>query len=233
MEEVTKTLLIQPDIFIGGLRIAEPVTTLTGLLVALFSFYAWYRLGQTASRNPINVHLRWFFLLMAIGTAIGGIVGHAFLYMLPYYWKLPGWTISMLSITAIERAAIFQAKPLLRPFWTRFFLWGTLIEFVVFLLLVGFSQNFKWVELQAAIGLLVVMGMLQTYIYQKTRCRGSLILLAAIPVAVLAVLPHVFKFSPSVWFTHFDIGHLFMCAAVWVLWKGAEGVKDSLEPVKM
>jgi hypothetical protein len=233
MEELTTTLLIQPDIIVFGIRFGEPVTTLTGLLVALASFMAWWQLGKIASKNEVNVQLRLFFLLMALGTTIGGIVGHAFLYLFPYYWKLPGWTLSMLSITALERAAILYTKPLLRPFWTKFFLLGSKIELILFFGLVAYTQQFKWVEMQAGVGLLVVMGLLQIYMYHKTRDEGSLWLLGAIPVAALAVLPHILKFSPSVWFTHFDIGHLIMCIAVWVLWKGAEVIKGNLKAAEL
>lgn len=225
MEETPFTFLSQPDIYFGSLRIAEPVTTLTGLLVACFSIIAWFKLGACVREDAVNRYLRSFFLLMALGTAIGGVIGHAFLYLFPIYWKLPGWVISMLGVSALEHAAILQAKPYMRPYWNRFLRWACAFEIVFFIGLVCWFVDFRLVELQAAIGFLVVMGILQAFVYQRTRNEGSLWLLGAIPIAVMAVIPHVFKISISVWFNHFDLGHLVMCAVVFVLWKGAEGIK--------
>ncbi|MBE0654263.1 MAG: hypothetical protein IH594_10730, partial [Bacteroidales bacterium] len=121
------------DIF--GIRILEPVTTLTDLLVAAVCFYAFFKLMRI---NRPELHFKfmsWFFLSMGIATTFGGLIGHGFLYMFSFAWKLPGWLTSMLSISLLERASIQYAKPLIKPKFRTFLDWANIIELITFMIL--------------------------------------------------------------------------------------------------
>lgn len=217
--------IIQPDIYIHGLRIAEPVTTLTALLITVVCWYAWRRLGRTASPRPAVRLIRVFFLLMGFATLIGGIIGHAFLYAFGYAWKIPGWVLSMVAIAALERGAIVHARPLMGPAWGRFFGVVNVVELLTFLYLSLSTLDFHFVEIHAAYGLVVVVGLFEGYVLFRTRDAGSRLILSAIPLGMLAVGAHLLHFSPSVWFTYFDIGHVLMCIAALMMMRGVEKMK--------
>lgn len=222
MEEFIPPPIIQPDIWIAGLRIAEPVTSLTALMISAICWYAWWRLGRTAPDNGVIRLIRAFFVSMGLATLIGGIIGHAFLYLLSFAWKVPGWVVSMISIAALERAAILHARPLMRPIWGQFFSVLNIVELLTFLYLALSTLNFHFVEIHAGYGLLVVVCIFEGYVFAKTRDAGSRLILSAIPLAAVAAGAHVAKFSFSVWFTFFDIGHVLMCICAWVMMRGAE-----------
>jgi hypothetical protein len=218
--------IIQPDIYLWGLRIAEPVTSLTALIISVICWYAWRRLGRTVPQNSVTQLVRAFFLLLSVATLFGSLIGHAFLYQLTFAWKVPGWVLSMVSIAALERAAILHARPLMPPFWGRFFSIMNFVELGIFLYLALSTLNFHFVEIHAGYGLLIVVGLFEGFVFWKKRDAGSRLLLLAIPLAAIAVAVHLAKFSFSVWFTFFDIGHVLMCICALMMMRGVERMED-------
>lgn len=225
MHEFIPPPIIQPDIYLFGIRIAEPVTSLTALLITLVSWYAWSRLTRTAPRNHVVWLIRSFFFLMGAATLIGGIIGHAFLYQFSFAWKVPGWVLSMVAIASLERGAILHARPLMGPFWGRFFSVLNIIELSTFLYLALSTLNFHFVEIHAGYGLVIVVGLFEGFVLLKTRDPGSRLILSAIPMAIVAVVVHLTNFSFSVWFTYFDIGHILMCVAALMMMRGVEQMR--------
>ena len=222
MEEFVPPPVIQPDIYLWGLRIAEPVTSLTAIMIAVVCCYAWIRVRKITVKNDVLRLIQAFFLLMALATFFGGIIGHAFLYLLGFAWKVPGWVLSMVSIAALERAAILHARPLMPPFWGRFFSVLNVFELALFLYLALSTLNFHFVEIHAGYGLLIVIGLFEGFVYKKVKDAGSRYVLLALPLAVLAAAVHLARFSFSVWFTFFDIGHVLMCICALMIMRGAE-----------
>lgn len=225
MPEFVPPPIIQPDIYVQGIRIAEPVTSLTALLITVVSWYAWRRLARTAPSNHVVRLIRTFFLLMGAATLVGGIIGHAFLYLFTFAWKVPGWVLSMVAIAALERGAILHARPLMGPFWRRFFSVLNIVELLTFMSLALSTLNFHFVEIHAGYGLVVVVGLFEGFVLWKTRDAGSRLILSAIPIAALAVAFHLANYSPSVWFTYFDVGHVLMCLAALAMMRGVERMK--------
>ena len=103
--------LVQPSIYICNIRLDEPVTTITDLVVSVMCFYAFYQLNSIPKKNKVHWNLKYYFLSMGLATLIGGVIGHGFLYLFSFAWKLPGWLTSMFSIALLERASILYAKP--------------------------------------------------------------------------------------------------------------------------
>ncbi|RMF20916.1 MAG: hypothetical protein D6765_16230, partial [Bacteroidetes bacterium] len=118
----------QPPIFLWGLRIDEPVTSLTDVLVGVVCLYAWWQLRKLDRPGLSQQYLRYYFLTMGIATILGGVLGHAFLYALSFAWKLPGWIISMISVSLVERACIAHAAPLLSKGTVRFLKTANIVE---------------------------------------------------------------------------------------------------------
>lgn len=222
--EVLPTANFQPDIVVAGIRLGEPVIALTGLLVAVVCFYAWFRLGKTPVTDDTTRLFRIFFLLMGISTVIGAVVGHVFLYCLPFVYKTPGWGLGMVAVSALEQAAIVRARPYLKPFWGKALTWANIVELTLALWFVSSTLWFPAVEMHSAFGLLCVVAPLELWYYRKTGSKESRYLWAGILFLVAGVLFHVLKLSLGVWFCYFDIAHLLMCPAFWcfMLWAEAQ-----------
>lgn len=220
--EVIPTNNFQPDILLGGIRLGEPVVALTGLLVTVVCFYAWFRLRRLPASNDVLRLSSIFFLLMGFSTLIGAVVGHLFLYCLPFVFKSPGWVLGMISMSAFEQAIIVRAKPFLGAGWGRALTWLNMITLTLGLWFVTSTLWFPGVEIHAAFGVLGIIAPLETILLLKYRNKGSQYLLLGLLFLVVAVLVHIMKLSLSVWFTFFDIGHLLMGISFWLFMLSTE-----------
>ncbi|MFN0035970.1 MAG: DUF6962 family protein [Saprospiraceae bacterium] len=220
--EVLPTANFQPDIVVAGLRIGEPVIALTGILAASVCFYAWRRLGKVPERDDALRLSRIFFLLMGLSTLIGAIVGHCFLYFLPFAFKAPGWLLGMIAVSALEQASIVRAKPLLGAGWRRALTWLNISELTVAMWFVTATLWFPGVEIHSAFGFLCIVAPLEAWLFFKRRHPGSRYILQGVLLLLGAVLVHILKFSLGVWFCYFDIAHLLMCGAFYFFLLGAE-----------
>ncbi len=214
-----------------GLRILEPVTTVTDLLVSAVCFFAFIKLLRQNRSEMYFRYFNWFFLTMGLATAIGGIIGHGFLYAFSFEWKLPGWLTSMLSISLLERASIDYAGPLLSPKFRKFLGWANIIELLTFMTLTFSSLDFFFVEVHSAFGLLVINTPLHLYIYWRTRSEGSKYMLLAICFAMVSAVVFMNELSVDKWFNYFDISHLFMAIGAYVFYLTAN--KLPLSPYRV
>ena len=212
---------IQPSIYLNGIQIAEPVTTLTDLVVTAVCLYAFAKLKKIPKQNNIHTYLKFYFLSMAIATAIGGIIGHGFFYLFTFAWKLPGWLTSMLSIALIERAAILYAGKLIKPRVVLFFAWLNVIELFTFVMLTFITLNFFFVEAHATYGLLLIVNGFSIYTYIKTKSRGSLFWMMAVGCSATGAIFFMNKWGLGPWFNHFDISHLWLAGSAWLFYKGS------------
>ncbi len=213
-------------IWLGELRVDEPMAAVTDFTVALVCWFAYYKLSKLPNKTIVTQLYRYYFLFMGIGTALGAIVGHAFLYALGVYWRLPGWLFGMIAITLFERAAIYHAKPILRPIWGKFFSVLNLIELATFIVLTCYYLNFVFVEVHAAYGLLLVVMIFEGFVYFRRKDKGSKIILLAILSTISAALLHMFKFSFSKWFNYFDMGHIIMAISAYIFYIGIKNTKE-------
>ena len=204
-----------------GLRIDEPVTGLTDLLVTAICWYAYWKLRKRSQSGPLLPLLKYYFLTMGAATAIGGLVGHNFNYLLSFEWKLPGWVISMVSIALLERAAIHYASPLIRPKLGQFFKWLNLFELLAFIVIAFVLLDFYYVVAHSAYGLLVVVTGFSGFVYLKTKSYGSKLMLLAVLYSALGAVVYLMKWSLSMWMNHMDIGHLFMAASAYTFYRAS------------
>jgi len=162
---------------------------------------------------------------MSISTATGGIIGHGLQDILSYAWKVPTWIISMISITLIERAAIFHARPLLGNRMSKFFVWVNIIELLIMIAVLLVTFKFAIVGIHATYGLLVIVFSFELFIYVKKRDEASKLILIAIGISALPALVHLLKFSFGRWFNYNDIAHVLMALASYVFYLGARKIK--------
>lgn len=211
----------QPSLYWLGLRIDEPITTLTDLLVTVVCFYAWHKLGKLKSVSKSLLYFRYYFLLMALATLLGGLIGHAFLYAFSFSWKLPGWIVSMFSVALIERSAIDYAKAYVPERVGKFFLTLNIVELVTIMSITLYTLNFKWVEFHSGYGLLAIVFPFHAYVYYKIKNTGSRIIMLAVGIASVAALIFMNKIALHTWFNHLDISHTLMAIAAYVFYRGA------------
>lgn len=213
--------LPQTSIELYGIRIDEPVVAFTDLIVSAVCFYAFYKLNKIKLKNNVHWNLKYYFLSMAIATFIGGVIGHGFLYLLSFAWKLPGWLTSMFSIALLERASILYAKPLIKPKIGRFFATMNLIELSTFIIITFSTLNFFFVEVHSAYGLLFIVTSFNIVVYRKTKSEASKLFLFAVSISAISAVIFMNEWGFSKWFNHYDISHIFMSISAFIFYKGS------------
>lgn len=208
-------------LYIYGIRIDEPIVTITDLLVSVLCFiYAW-KLHKSGKKEKTFLFFKNYFFFMGLATLFGGLIGHAFLYAFSFYWKLPGWIISMISIMFVERATIEHTRIWLKKSVVNFLGIINIIEFLTFLTLTITSLNFFFVEFHSGYGLMFVVLSLEGFLYLKTKNRASKYILIGVGFAALAALFFMNKISPHQWFNYLSVSHVLMAIAATFFYLGA------------
>ena len=214
-------------IYIGNIRVDEPIVTLTDLLVSALCFVFFFRLHRSENRNRATTLFQYYFLLMGVATFLGGIAGHAFLYALSWEWKLPGWIVSMFSIMLIERAAIEHTRLVFPPKVIKILSVINIIELATFMSLTLYYMDFFFVEFHSGYGLMFVVLGLESYLYYKTRNDASKNILIGIGLAAIAALFFMNHWAIHPWFNHIAASHVFMSVAAYFFYEGARRVGGS------
>ena len=211
----------QPDIELLGIRLQEPVATITDLIVTVVCFYAYWKLGKDGKPGRTIYFKRVYFLLMGLATLFGGLIGHGFQYAFGFKWKLLGWITSMLAVMLIERSAIEYTLNLIPRRTHRFLLWLNIFELIIIMFLTIYYLNFKFVEFHAVWGFMVVVFSFHLFTFIKTKDEGSRWMLYGIIVLAGAMFVFNYPVSPHIWFNHIDLSHVLMAIASILFLKGA------------
>lgn len=230
----------QPPIELLGIRINEPVTTLTDLVLSAVCFYAFFKLSKYSRKLELHYYLRYYFLSMGVATLIGGIIGHGFIYLFPVNesigvspWKLPGWLTSMFSIALIERGIIVYAREYAHRRLGTIFSWLNIIELITFVTLTFATLNFFFVELHSTYGLMIVTALFSIISFYKTRSKGSRLFLYAVGVAMVSASLYKLKIGIHMWFNHLDISHILMSIAAYLFFLGSrEMMQEERDTIK-
>jgi hypothetical protein len=215
----------QPDLFVTNVRIAEPITSLTGLCITLLCFWAFFSLknNKTVGQQP-RFHLKWVLLAIGVSNLVSALFGHAFLYQFGMAWKIPGWWLSMVGVALLAYWSIQRSGRLLPAMIKKGLHYTNTVFFVLLAALSAWQLNFKLVEMHAAFCLLLIMLPLELRLWQEDRNPVSGWLILSLVPAFGAVALHIAKFSLSPWFNFFDMGHLLLCGTVYCIWKAADQV---------
>lgn len=206
---------------IGDIMVWEPVVTLTDLLVSAVCFYFFYRLQKKKLPGKMYLLFKWHFFTMGVATLFGGLFGHAFLYVVNISWKLPGWIISMASISLLERAFIEHTVQMVGKKTRFWFKLANNVELLVFMSLTIYSLNFQFVEFHSGFGILAVIFPLQTFMYQKTKDPGSKTVFGVVFLAIISAIVFINQISLHPWFNHISLSHVLMVFMVILLYKTA------------
>lgn len=210
----------QPPIYIFDIKIQEPVTSLTDLIVGVACIWCFFLLKKQNRPEKPFVYFRLFFILMGIATILAGILGHAFFYAAGMWLKAPGWIISMISIMCIERGCIEHATPLIKPRIVSVFKVVNIIELLTFMFLAFYFLEFKYVQAHSTYGLVVVVFAFELYVYRKTRMESIKYILYAVASMVVCATVYLTKLSIHPYFNHADLAHMFMLLSAILAYKG-------------
>lgn len=207
-----------PTIYIGGLRIDEPITTLTDFLFIGMCFYAFFKTKDLSVYKGINLY-RWFFLLTGLSSLVAALLGHAFLYYFGWEAKIYGWVTGIISISFSQFAALHHTRASINPTVFKIFRFANYIEIISVSILLFIVYSFTIVEIHSAYSLVINVTILECIHYKKTGSLVSKNMIIAVGIAVIAVLCHVFKIAFSVWFNHLDLSHIFMALSMYMMYK--------------
>ena len=221
------SLFIQPSIELFNLRIDEPVTTITDILLALICFYAFYRIRQMESSERIKRYFKYYFLTLGLAALSGGILGHAFLYRLAPAWKLVSWLFTLASVGILAHGLTLLAKPLLKPSVARWTTWLNVLVLAVALLYTLWSMAFSGVKYYTIFGMVVVVGSLSYVIFHRTGSRGMVKLMVAVGVGILSAVVFSYEWGLTPWFNHNDISHLILSYSAFTIYQGAVAIVEA------
>ena len=214
----------QPSIWIAGIRIDEPITVITNLIVTVVCIYAYFQVRKNLTPSKFQLYIKYYFLTLGLGVAIGGIVGHGFLYALSFGWKLPGWLMSIASITLMERAIIEQSRNLLTEKMHAFLVWSSKIKLGVFLFLTFYYVDFAYVGFHTSLGLVCIVAGCSMFTFVKTKNSGSMLYLVGVMITAIAGLVFTQQWGVDIWFNHLDVSHIFMAMATYLFYKATINV---------
>lgn len=203
----------EPYIYILGIRIDEPVTVVTDLVVAGICILAFIEILRNNSPAKSRSFYALFFLLLGVGTTAGGLFGHAFLYRLHPAWQLPGWLISMAATSLIVMGSFETNRKSLHPWLAFTVIILNISIFLVFAIIVILSIDFIYVVIQIAFNLLVLLLTLQIIGWVKRRKAGHLLFTGAIGIMIVAALIFLMKLSINTWIDHNGISHFLMAVS--------------------
>ena len=212
------------QIQVFGVTILEPSTVISSLMMTVICIYAFIHLNKLGRVHRMYTQLQYFFLFMAIATAIGGVLGHGFLYMTGQRGKIPGWFASMIAVALFERAAIWHIKPLLPAKGGLYLGWLNYLELLIFFVLTFITLNFIVVEIHAFYGLFLMLFLIEIYVYKKRKDPGSVNIFIATALGAASAGLHALKFSFGPWFNYNDISHITMGASIWFYYQGARNM---------
>ncbi|WP_025762398.1 DUF6962 family protein [Dyadobacter tibetensis] len=221
-----------------GITILEPSTVISSLLMTLICIYAFIQLNRLGRVHRMYTQIQYFFLFMGLATAIGGILGHGFIYITGLQGKIPGWFASMIAVALFERAAIWHVKPLLAKNTGKFLGILNYVELVIFFVLTFITLNFVVVEVHAFYGLFLMLFTIEVYMYKKKKDPGSKFIFIATGLGAVSAGLHALKLSFGPWFNYNDISHITMGASIYYYYLGARNMvyygeeHDLIEKVK-
>lgn len=211
--------LKNPTIYLGSLRIDEPVTTLTDLVVAFVGIGAFLRTRSSGYTGGMNLY-RWFLLVTGISTGVSALLGHAFSYAVGPGFKLAGWILGMASVILAQFAALVHTRPVLKETTYKTLVAINLLEMVLALVVLLIMRTFLAVEIHSAFGLLIVATSLEAFYFSKIRSAFSRYFITGVGLSIVAVSCHLLKLAISPWFNHLDLSHVFMALALLTMYSG-------------
>ena len=198
----------------------------TDWVVAGICFYAYFKLNQLKGKGMAFILFRYYFLLLGLATFWGGLVTHAFIYLLSDVWKVPGWLTGMVAIALISSSSVEYNKEIIGKNITAVLYVLILVELITVMAITTFSINFKWTGYHSAFGLVAIVAPLHAQCWRKSRDLASRLILISIFIFCLSGIVFTLKISPHIWFNYVDLTHIILALAVYIFYRAAVLMKN-------
>lgn len=216
-----------PSIDFLGITISEPVTMLTDFVLAGFCLYYYFRLKNIAVSDPAKKYFSYYFLIMAIGTFLGGLLGHGLQPYLGMPGKYPSWIATILTMSYLLLASV-ELLPNGNKNQKSKFLWLTIILAVLFLSLALYNKHFSYV-IYHNIAAAVVMIPIFIYLYIKFKMKGTDWILFSFIISTSIPYFQINRIGFNKWFTYHDVCHTIMLVGLSLLFYGAYIILKHIE----
>ena len=223
-----QTNLFQPSVEILNIRIDEPITTITDLLLACICLYGYLQIRKLEHQVRCKSYFAYYFLTLGLGAMTGGLLGHAFQYRLAEEWKLVSWLLTPISVFLMVQALLEVARPLFKNRIVIIGFWINLLLLIPVLVIIIGSVDFTLVKYYSIFGLVVIAGTLCLYIFQRTRNKGALFIIGGVGIGILSTIIFSLEWGISAWFNHRDLSHIILCFSVYFVYKGAKQMVQSI-----
>ncbi len=224
------TTAAQPSVEIFGITITDPITSLTGLMIAGICGVFCYKMRHINFKDPILVYMFSFQALLGLSSFFGALFGHAFQHNLGVVWKIPGWQLGMYAAFCIAQATLLRLYGNKENDRYRKITRINTLLLCLCAVMNLIQLKLAWVEVYTAIGLVGMMVTGEYMMFKKGEQKISRLMMSAVIPMLFAVTFHLLKCSISIWFNYFDIAHIFMCATAWYFYKAAQQQASITEP---
>lgn len=208
-----------PSIELFGLRVDEPVTSFTDLIVAAVGIFGFLKTASADNQKSISLY-RYFFLFTGISTLVAAFFGHAFTYHFGMKARMIGWVIGMIGVACAQFAVLHNSRETIGKKILTVLSIVNIAELIAVTVLLVLFQSFVIVEIHSAFGMVLMVTIIETFNYSKTKSEMSRNMIYGVALATAAVICHISQLAISIWFNHLDLSHIFMALALYVMYKG-------------
>ena len=121
----------------------------------------------------------------------------------------------------MAHALLEVAKPMVKPIVTRIISRFNLLILAFAFFYTLWTLAFSPVKYYTIFGMVVVVGSLSFFIYQRTSSKGVVKVMGAVAIGLLSALIFSYELGLSPWFNHNDISHIILSYSAFIMYKGA------------
>ncbi len=209
----------KPFIHLCGLKLIEPATLFSDLLVAVFCFIFYKKLIRFQSQTLSIKYWRFFYLMLGVSTFIAGFAHVLLLYtrngLLFISWFLSGFAIFFIELSSVSQISQQKSKQRLTQI--------IYLQLFLFIVALGYFKTFVSVKIHTAIGLIGFVLVINLSKYIVERKRGYFLIITGVLLIVFTAFIHSMRLSVNQWFNHNDLSHLVMTCSLFTFFEGVKG----------
>jgi len=196
-----------------GIVLSEPNMLLTNWLITIVCIWCLIKLKNRQASALLHYY-RMVFIMNGTGAFFGGLA-HLFFHYTGKPFQAFAWIFIGLGTYYLQRSSLlFEKNTKLR----RYFLNFSITKLILFLALLFYFQSFFVVLADLALGLFVIVVPTHVKHYQKTKNKGSMLILTAVGILLVSAIFPIFKISiHEAWFNFNDIGHVFLAISLYII----------------
>ena len=210
-------------------KIQDPTTALTDLFITAQCFWYAWKLRENRLQNNTLRYFWFYFILMGTASLCGGILGHGIYYMIHPRWKLLGHAFIGSAVFCLQKATLESLKERIQANWKRIFDIAIIVQLLVFLSVIAFSEeiHFNAVRNHSALGLVGMVLPFQIWGNMFDARPGRKWLISSILWSLLPAIVYTLQFSFSKWFNYYDIGHVLLMVTFYWFYRSAQAFGEA------